>query len=110
MSKRILQINDLIRELLGDLVLREVAFKTGTLVTITRTDTSADLRHSRVFVSIYPEQETGYALKTLEHERKKLQGALHRKLHMKPLPLISFHSDTTERNADIVERIIIGLK
>ncbi len=29
---------------------------------------------------------------------------------MKPLPLLSFRSDLTERNADVIERLLIELK
>ncbi len=110
MSHRILQINGLIREHLGNIFLREVSFKVGTLVTITKVDTSADLRHSRILVSVFPETESVYALKTLEHEKGAIQKALHRKLHMKPLPVISFHCDPTGENADIIEKLLIELR
>jgi len=110
MSHRILQINELIRELLGEILVREVSFKVGILATITKVDTSADLRHSRISISAFPEQELSYVLKTLEHERKNIQKALHRKLHMKPLPIISFYPDPTEQNADVIERLLLELK
>jgi ribosome-binding factor A len=110
MSRRLLQINDLIREHLGGLLLREVSFKTGILVTITKVDTTQDLRHARISISTFPEQESDYALKTLAHERGRLQKSLHGMLHMKPLPIISFRSDSTEQNADVIERILLALK
>ncbi len=110
MSQRILQINDLIREHLGVILLREVSFKVGILVTITKVNTTPDLRHSVISISTFPEQETDYALKTIGHEKNRIQTSLHRKLHMKPLPLLSFRSDLTERNADVIERLLIELK
>lgn len=106
MSQRILQINDLIREHLGELFLREISFKAGILVTITKVETSADLRHAKISISTYPEQESEYALKTIFHEKRAIQKALHRKLHMKPLPILSFVSDSTEQDADVVEKLL----
>jgi len=110
MSQRIIQINSLIREHLGNIILREVTFKTGTLVTITKVDTSADLRHTKVHFSAYPEGDSEYALQTLLHEKRVIQRALHEKLHMKPLPKLSFLSDPTEKNADVVERLLRDIK
>jgi len=110
MSQRILQINELLREHLGGILLREVSFKTGILVTITKVDTNPDLRRSNISVSVFPEKETAYALRTLEHEKRRIQKTLHGKLHMKPLPLISFRSDPTEQNADVIEKILLELK
>jgi ribosome-binding factor A len=110
MSHRILQINELIREHLGGILLREVSFKAGILVTISKVETTADLRHSKISISTFPEKETGYAIGTLMHEKGRIQKSLHRKLSMKPLPLLIFRSDSTEQNADVIERILIGLK
>lgn len=110
MSHRILQINELIREHLGEILLREVSFKAGILVTISKVDTTADLRHSRISISTFPESETGYAIGTLAHEKGRIQKVLHGKLHMKPLPAISFRADPTEQNADVIERILMELK
>lgn len=106
MSHRILQINELIRELLGTILLKEVEFKPGILVTITKVNTTPDLRNARVHISVLPEHESGYALKTLLHERKKIQFVLHGKIHMKPMPKISFEYDPTESRADEVEKLL----
>ncbi|NTW13634.1 MAG: ribosome-binding factor A [Candidatus Moranbacteria bacterium] len=106
MSHRILQINGLIRELLGEILLREVNFKPGVLATISKVDTSPDLRNSRVYISVLPENEFNYVLKTLRYERKRIQHELHGKLQMKPMPKISFEYDPTESRADTVEKIL----
>ncbi|NTW15498.1 MAG: ribosome-binding factor A [Candidatus Moranbacteria bacterium] len=109
MSRRILQINELLRERLGEIILREVSFKPGVLATLTKVSVSRDLRHASVHISPFPETESEYVMRTLEHERKRIQKILHGGLHMKPLPAIAFLTDTTEREADIVERILRDL-
>lgn len=109
-SRRLLQINDLLREHLGEIISKDVSFKPGVLVTISRVRTSPDLRSSRVSVSVFPETETGYAMKTLGHESHRIEHTLHGLLHMKPLPRISFTPDSTAIRADEIEKILKSLE
>lgn len=109
MSDRIAKINDLIRQHLNDILTRDIHLKSGVFVTIVKVDTTADLRYTRIFVSIFPEGETTYALKTLTRELYNIQGALNRKLHLKPLPRIDFILDTTEARADEIEKLLKAL-
>ena len=105
MSQRVIQINELIRGHLGEIFAREVSLKPGVFVTITKVDVSRDLRHAKVSVSVFPESEEEYALKTLGKEKWSIQGKLNRKLYMKPLPALSFSFDKTESDAQEIEDI-----
>ncbi|MFA6047493.1 MAG: 30S ribosome-binding factor RbfA [Parcubacteria group bacterium] len=106
MSERTLKINELIRQHVNDIILKELSLKGGVFVTIAKVDTTPDLRYTRIFVSIFPESERDYAMKTLEKEIFVIQGALNKKLHMRPLPKIVFQLDTTESKADEIERLL----
>ncbi len=106
MSNRLPKINKLIRENISEILNREIDWKPGVFVTVAKVDTTSDLRYTRVFISIFPEKETGYALKTLEKEMYRIQGQFNRKLFMKPLPKIEFRPDTTEARADEVEKLL----
>ena len=110
MADRILKINELIAHELGMLFERELALKAGVFITIAKVDTTRDLRYTRVFVSVFPESETHYAIRTLDHERKMLQKELHQKLVMKQKPNVSFHLNTSEREADKIEKILKIIK
>ncbi len=99
-------MNEHIAQTLGELFERELSLKPGTLVTITRVDTTPDLRYTRVFVSAFPDGETQYVMASLMHEKKHLQRMFHSKLTMKIRPTLSFILDTTERRADIVEKLL----
>ena len=59
-----------------------------------------------MFVSVFPESEFPYALKTLAKERGYIQQSLNRKLRIKPLPHLEFRNDFTEREADKIEKIL----
>lgn len=106
MSYRIQKINELIKQEIAQILSREVGLKPGILVTVAKVDTTRDLRYTRIFVSIFPEKETNYALKTLGREVYRIQGQMNKRLHMKPLPKIEFKLDITESEADEIEKIL----
>ncbi|MAF13536.1 MAG: ribosome-binding factor A [Parcubacteria group bacterium] len=106
MSHRILQINELIRQELNNLILTEIELPKNSLATIIKVETSKDLRHAKVWLSIIP---TSYTKKVLDRFRGKaghLQYLLNKKLTMKPLPRLSFDIDETERKAGGIEELL----
>lgn len=105
-KSRIPKVNELIRKYVSDIILRELSLKSGVFVTIAKVDTSPDLRYTRVFVSVFPENEFGYTMKTLEKEQSTIQKKLNKKLQMKPLPRLEFRSDFTESKADEIEKLL----
>lgn len=106
MSYRIEKINELIKQQISEIISRELDLKPGVFVTVAKVDTAKDLRYTRIFVSIFPERESDYVLKTLRKEVYRLQGVLNKKLSMRPLPKIEFYQDATESKADEVEKIL----
>ncbi len=106
MSNRIEKVNELIKSLIGEILIRELSLKPGVFITISKVDTSSDLRYTRIFLSIFPEKDIEYAEKTLEKEIYKIQGQLNKKLSMKPLPKIQFKTDMTESKADVIEKLL----
>ena len=109
-SQRIIQMNQLIRDHVSGLFLRELSLKPGVLITVAKVDTTPDLRYTRVFVSVFPEVEANYAIETLHSERRGLEIALHKLLATKPMPHLSFMLDGTESKADVIERLLIDIK
>jgi ribosome-binding factor A len=91
---------------INEILLREFSFKPGIFITISRVDTSVDLRYTYLFLSIFPEKETQYVLKSLEREIYKIQGLLNKKLKMRPLPKIVFKLDTSEIEAEKIEKLL----
>lgn len=106
MSDRIVKINELIHSTMGELLERRVSWKHGVLVTVVRVDTTPNLRYTRVFVSVFPETETQYALETLRHERGALERELRERLATRPLPKLAFDLDTGNRGLDTIEKIL----
>ena len=106
MSSRIQKVNELIRTSIAEIINRELDMPPGIFLTITRVDTSADLRYARVFVSVFPEKRFGKIMEYLKKKIYFIQGVLNKKLSMKPLPRIEFVSDKTEAEADKIEKLL----
>lgn len=110
MSHRILQVGELIRHELGNLMVSELELPKNTLVTITKVEVSKDLRHAKVSVSILPVMYTKKVLDKLRSQAGALQFALNKKLSMKPLPRIRFAVDSLEHHAAGIEQILDRIK
>lgn len=103
---RIVRVNELLRKLLSEIMERDLSLKSGVFITIAKIDTSKDLRYTRMFISVFPEQEAHYVSETLKKELPRIQKSLYGKLYMKPLPKLAFTIDTTALEADKVEKIL----
>ena len=110
MSKRIPQVNALIKQELSQILLREIEFPSNVLVTITRVETSYNLMESNVWVSALPEEELKRMLEILNKNIYILQQKLNQRLKMRPLPRIKFLEEKKTREAGKVEEILERLK
>jgi len=108
-SQRVEKINSLIRKHIAEILIKDLSLKLGVFLTVAKVDTTPDLRYTRVFLSVFPEKEAHYVEETLKKEKYLLQGALNKKLHMKPLPKLVFLIDMTEAAADKIEKILLEL-
>ena len=110
MNTRLPKINELIKHAIAEIISRELDLKPGVFVTVSKVDTTADLRYTRISVSIFPEKEIEYAMRTLEKELYYIQGKLNKKLSMRPLPRIELKVDYTEAKADKIEKLLKEIK
>lgn len=110
MSKRIQQVNTLIKRELSQILLREIEFPSNVLVTITRVETSYNLMESNVWVSVLPEKGLKRSLEILNKNIYILQRKLNQRLKMRPLPRIKFLEEKKTREAGQVEEILEQLK
>lgn len=106
MPNRIQKVNSLINQQVSEIISWKLNLKPGVFLTISKVDTTKDLRYAYVSVSVFPESEENYIMKTLKKEKHSIQKELNKNLHMKVLPKIQFKYDKTEANADKIEKIL----
>ena len=110
MSKRIQRLNELIKEELGKIFLKEGDFPKGILVTITRVETSVDLSEANVWVSVLPDEETRRIVKVLNKRIYFFQQKINKTLKIKFVPKIRFLIETKTQEAARVEELLERIK
>jgi ribosome-binding factor A len=87
------RVNESVRQVLSEALLELKDPRIG-FVTVTGVETSADLRHATVFVSVLgSERKRTQALRGLEAAHGVLQARLGRELRLKRTPQLSFEYD-----------------
>jgi len=93
---------------IASILAREALTPAGAMVTVTRVETTDDLRSACVFVSVLgggadAERE---ALRDLVNAAGSIQRMVNRTLRMRPVPRISFAIDRGEERRERIERLI----
>lgn len=110
MSHRIEQVNSLILREVSSLILTEADLPKGIFVTVSRVETSRDLRYAKIFITILPEGKTGTALEKLQSKIGLIQSGLNDYLSMKPIPRIRFVVDDVEKKAGDIDNLLDRIK
>jgi ribosome-binding factor A len=106
---RMRRVDEAVREVLSDAIAKEVKDPRVGFVTVTAVNTSRDLRHARVYVSVLgDEQERAASLAGLRSAHGYLQGVIATELALKHTPTLVFEYDETVARAarltELIER------
>lgn len=100
------RVNEALREVLSE-GLGELKDPRIGFVTITGVETSADLRHARVFVSVLgSEREREQSLAGLAAAHGVLQARVNRELRLKRTPQLAFEYDPSVEHGVRMTRLI----
>ena len=106
MADRMRRVNAAVKEVLSE-ALGELKDPRIGFVTITGVETSTDLRHARVFVSVLgSEEKREQTLEGLSAAHGLLQGHVARELRMKRTPQLAFEYDPTVERGVRMSRLI----
>ncbi len=93
-GSRMRRVDEAIREVLGQAIVDEIQDPRLGFVTVTGVDTSPDLKHSKVFVSVLgDEDERNDSLDALQSAHGRLQASLAGQLRLKHTPELRFEYD-----------------
>lgn len=109
-SKRIKQVNTLIQEELGSIISKEIELPSGCLATISKVETSPDLKHAVIWLSILPLDFQKETVGILNKKKKNLQKILNTRLKTKNTPQIHFKIDESEEKAERISRLLDMIK
>lgn len=108
MTRRLDRINVLLRQEISRLLVGELKDpRLSSMVSITEVDTSPDLRHARVYVSVLGDEQ---AKRSTLQALKSASGFIHRSMRenlaLKTVPALDFYLDESiERGAELLEKI-----
>jgi ribosome-binding factor A len=104
-ADRMRRVNEALREVLSARIAEGLKDPRIGFVTVTAVETSPDLRHARVFVSVLGDkQERDASLAGLQRAHGVLQAEIAKVTHMKWTPELKFvYDETVERGMRINE-------
>ena len=106
-SPRMRRINEVLREVVGAAISSDLSDPRIGFVTVTSVETSPDLRHAKVFVSVLgSEQEREATLAGLRSSHGVLQSRIAAETRMKRTPTLSFHYDPTVESGMRISQLL----
>ena len=106
-NRRIDRVNQLIKEEIAKIIQLELKDPRLSMASVTRVQTSPDLKKADVYVSVYGnEEEMKRTLEALRHATGFLRRELGEKIEMKYVPEIVIRHDRSLQQGDKVLQII----
>lgn len=108
-SHRMERINELVRTLLATKIPDVLGITPPIVITVLRVQTSRDLGHAKVFVSIFPDNERENMLNQLKGRAGELRHELSESMAAFRVPQLRFLEDPTEKHARHIESLLDSL-
>lgn len=108
---RLERIAERIRELLSEMLIKEVSDPRLAQVNITDVTVDRELAYANIFVScVEGSVRSKEILEGLEHASGFLRKELAARVDLRAFPRLRFHWDPTPENADHIERLLNKIK
>src|SRR5688572_10098471 len=105
MTARTDRVDELLRQEISDLLAREIADPAVGFVTVTDVETTPDLRHARVWVSVigHPDDRVA-SIRALQHAMPFIRAQLGKRLRIKRIPEFAVRLDeSVERGSRVLQ-------
>lgn len=106
-SRRVERVGEAIREVIAELLVREIKDPRVGMVTLTTVEVSPDLRHARVYFScLGDEGARERTLAGLNSAARFIKGQVTKRLRLRYAPEVVFVSDPTVEQADRIAALL----
>jgi len=111
MSQRTERVDELLRQEIGEIIGREVADPRIGFATITSVETTPDLRHAKVWVSVIGQPaERDAALAALRHAMPFIRHTLGTRLRIRRIPDLHVQIDDTAERGTRILRLLADIE
>jgi ribosome-binding factor A len=105
-STRMRRVDTALRQVLAEGIARDLSDPRLGFVTITHVESTQDVREAKVYFTTLKGSERRGSQEALDSARGLLQSRLARELRSRHTPQLTFHYDTTQRDAVELTRFI----
>jgi ribosome-binding factor A len=110
-NKRAIRVGELLREEISHIILREMKDPRIGFVSVTDVEVSGDLRHAKVFISVYgTETEKEETMQGLQKARGYVRKLVGDRIKIHHTPELLFRYDDSIENGVHISEIINDLK
>lgn len=106
---RSVRVAQSIMRVLAPLISDWMRSTSGAMASVTSVDVSPDLKHSRVYVSLYGCDDTAAVIAALNRRCGRFRHALSGELRLRNLPVIEFHLDESIEQGVKLSRLLEAL-
>lgn len=101
---RVAKVNSFIQQTIGP-ILMEFLNENSGLITVSKVETSRDLRWAKIWISIFGGNDQKI-LDQINHNLYHIQGQLNQKFSTKIVPRLQFFLDTSPRYAEHINELV----
>lgn len=109
MNNRIPRVNQLLKKELSFILLREILFPDGCLVSISRAEATPNLQQAKIYITVFPADKEKEVMNSLRSRVYDIQQQLNERLKMRPVPRIEIVFDEGELKAQKIREILDSL-
>lgn len=104
MSERTTKIEEMLMRIAAEYIEKE-SNKTS-LITVTRTEITPDLRQAKVFITVYPETKENEVVDFLKRQRSELRDFVKKRMIVKVIPFLDVEIDKGEKARIAIENAL----
>ncbi|TNF55569.1 30S ribosome-binding factor RbfA [bacterium] len=108
--KRSARVKDLIREEVADIIMHKLKDPRLGFVTVTDAQVSDDLRHARIYMSVFEEEKKDASLKVLNSSARFIRNELGKRIKIKFIPDLTFKLDESITYGAKIDQLLEDIK
>jgi len=110
MPHRLEKINELLKQEIGKVILKDGDFDPGIMITVLGVKTAEDQKTADVLFSVWPSDKAKETAERIKHQTGWLQNLLHKKISLHPTPKIKFVLNTDEEEGQKIDTLLKRLE